>query len=197
MKKIYLIAFVLLALMGGNALAEAAPDFKAKDINGVEQTLGQYKGKIVVLEWNNPGCPYVKKFYDSGEMQRLQAAAKADDVVWLTVNSGAEGKQGYMTEEAAKKQVAEWKSNAAAYIRDADGVIGHAYAATATPHMFVIDKDGQLVYKGAIDSVATAKAEDIKTAENYVSAALAALKAGTAVKTPATNVYGCGVKYKS
>ena len=173
----------------------AAPDFKTTDINGKAQSISQYKGKIVVLEWTNPGCPFVKKFYEPGKMQELQKNAKADDVVWLSINSSAEGKEGSLTADAAKQVVANAKSEAAAYILDKDGSIGKSYRASSTPTMVVIDKEGKVAYFGAIDDKPTAKSSDIESANNYVTEAIAAVKAGKAVATPSTKSYGCGVKY--
>ncbi len=154
------------------------------------------KGKTVVLEWNNFNCPFVQKFYSVGEMQKLQAAAAKDGVVWVSVNSSAAGKQGNFADaSAAKAALAEKKSNAAHYMLDADGTIGKAYGAKTTPHMYVIDKAGTLAYQGAIDSDDSADPAAIKGATNYVTAALAELKAGKPVTTNTTKAYGCFVKY--
>ncbi len=177
-------------------IGQAAPDFTATDSKGVAHKLSDYKGKIVVLEWNNPECPYVVKHYDSKNMQNLQAKYTAEDVVWLTINSGAEGKQGHMTPEQANGYIGEKGAKQTAYLMDGEGTVGNLYGAKVTPHMYVIDANGTLVYNGAIDSVNSTKQEDIAGATNYVSAAIDALKAGKPVETATTQAYGCGVKYK-
>lgn len=177
-------------------VGKLAPDFHAPDINGAEQSLSQYRGKIIVLEWHNPECPFVVKHYGSGNMQKLQADAKAKDVVWLTINSGAEGKQGHMTAAEAKEELSKSGSASAAYILDPKGEIGRLYEAKTTPHMFVVDGEGILAYAGAIDDKASFDPEDIKTSKNYVSAAIEALQTGAPVVTPnSTRSYGCSVKY--
>lgn len=172
-----------------------APDFKTTDIAGKEQSLSKYKGKTVVLEWNNPECPFVRKQYDTKNMQKLQHEATAQGVVWLTVNSGAEGKQGSMTPAQAKEKLADDGAHPTAYILDSKGTIGKLYGAKTTPHMFVVDKAGNLAYQGAIDDDSTADHEAVKTAKNYVRAALASLKAGKPVEVAETKAYGCSVKY--
>lgn len=173
----------------------AAPDFKVNDINGKAQSVSQYKGKIVVLEWTNPECPFVHKFYEPGKMQELQKNAKADDVIWLTVNSSAPEKQGNLTDASAKELVAAQKIESAAYILDHSGAIGKSYQAASTPTIVVIDKEGKVAYFGAIDDKPTAKSEDIASAKSYVTEAIDALKAGKPVATSSTKAYGCGVKY--
>ncbi|MGK2286737.1 thioredoxin family protein [Pedomonas sp. V897] len=172
-----------------------APAFTATDINGKTHALSDYKGKTVVLEWHNPECPFVKKHYDSGNMQALQKSATSDGVVWLTINTSAEGKQGHLTPQAAKDLLAAQKAAPSAYLLDTDGKVGRLYEAKTTPHMFVIDPKGTLVYMGAIDDKPTANPDDIKTAKNYVTAALASVKAGQPVADSATKPYGCSVKY--
>jgi peroxiredoxin len=173
----------MMALMPNPAAAvtvgEKAPAFTAKTADGSEVKLSDYAGKVVVLEWFNKGCPFVRKHYDSANMQTLQKEYTAKDVIWLTVNSSAEGKQGYETH----------------VVLDADGSIGKLYDAKTTPHMFVIDKEGTLVYAGAIDDTPSVKTEDVKTAKNYVRAALDALAAGEAIADASTKAYGCAVKY--
>lgn len=176
-------------------LAAAAPNFKAYDMHGNVVELAQYRGKTVVLEWNNPGCPFVQKHYDSGNMQKTQAAAKNQSVVWLTVNSGAPGKQGHMTGPEARKFVAGQKASPATYVLDPKGAIGKVYGAKTTPHMYIIDGSGRLVYKGGIDDRATADPADISKARNHVLAALGEMKAGRPVSVPETRPYGCSVKY--
>ncbi|MDX2073526.1 MAG: redoxin domain-containing protein [Alphaproteobacteria bacterium] len=176
-------------------VGSAAPDFTATTASGKSVKLSDYKDKIVVLEWTNPGCPFVKKFYGAGAMQKLQAETKAKDVVWLSVNSGAEGNQGYVDAGSAKTLIAEQKAVPSEYLLDAKGEIGHLYAAKTTPHMFVVDKKGILAYAGAIDDKATPNPEDIAGANNYVVAAVDALVAGKTPETTSTQSYGCSVKY--
>jgi peroxiredoxin len=195
-----LAAFVLLmAIVPAKAAVEIgkpAPAITAKDVNGNDFNLADHKGKIVVLEWTNRECPYVVKHYDSGNMQKLQKEARAlGDVEWITINSGAAGKQGYLTADETLAHVEAMKAEPTTVIIDADGTIGKAYDAKTTPHMFVIDAEGNLAYAGAIDSDSSAKAESVETADNYVMAADTALKNGEAVETTSTAPYGCGVKY--
>lgn len=195
-----LAAFVLLmAIVPAKAAVEIgkpAPAISAKDVNGNDFNLADHKGKIVVLEWTNRECPYVVKHYDSGNMQKLQKEARAlGDVEWITINSGAEGKQGYLTDDEAKAHIEAMKAQPTTYIADTDGTIGKAYDAKTTPHMFVIDAEGNVAYAGAIDSDSSAKPETIEGAENYVMAALTALKKGDAVATTTSAPYGCAVKY--
>lgn len=175
-------------------VGEKAPVFTATDSNGVEHTLSDFLGKTVVLEWTNHECPFVKKHYDSGNMQALQTEA-GDDVVWLSIVSSADGKQGHVTGEEANEQATLRNASPTAIILDASGTVGKAYNAKTTPHMFVIDKDGTLVYAGAIDDNTSANPADALTANNYVRAALNDLKAGESVKIAETKAYGCGVKY--
>lgn len=200
MKHFLLSVFSLLMLAATPAHAievgKPAPDFKAKDITGAEQSLSAYKDKIVVLEWHNPGCPFVHKHYDGGNMQSVQKYAAEKGVVWISINSSAEGKEGHLTPEAAKEVLAKDKASPNAYILDPEGTIGHLYGAKTTPHMFVIGKDGVLAYEGAIDDKPTANPDDNATAKNYVKEAIDALVAGKPVETPQTRAYGCSVKYK-
>lgn len=193
-----LFAAILFAPAIAFAQAEVgkpAPDFTAKDIKGVSHSIKEHHGKIIVLEWNNPGCPFVKKHYESQNMQNLQAQAVKDDVIWLTINSSAVGKQGHMSMEEALNYVATQEAAPTGYIIDADGTIGKLYGASATPHMFVIGKDGKIVYAGAIDDNKSADPEAIKTAKNYVSAAITAAKTGHSPEVTTTQAYGCSVKY--
>jgi peroxiredoxin len=198
MKLRYIIAVLMMGIATSAQAAEVgkpAPAFAAKDINGAEQSIAQYAGKIVVLEWNNPGCPFVKKHYESDNMQKLQQYAKDKGVVWFTINSGAEGKQGHMNAEQAKEYVSKVSAQPAAYILDREGKIGHLYEAKTTPHMFVIDASGNLAYNGAIDDKSSTDKDDIKTAKNYVRVAIDSLLAGKKVETAQTQAYGCSVKY--
>ncbi len=178
-------------------IAGAVPNFRAFDMHGKVVDLSQYRGKTVVLEWNNPGCPFVQKHYNSGNMQKTQAAAVAQGAVWLTINSGAPGKQGYMTGPEAQKFVTGQEAKPTAYLLDPKGLVGKGYGAKTTPHMYIIDGNGRLVYKGGIDDRATADAADIAKARNHVLAALGELKAGKPVSVAETRPYGCSVKYES
>lgn len=201
MNKLFAAVAITFALMTGGAQAavengKAAPDFKFNDIKGAEHSLSEFKGKTVVLEWTNPGCPFVKKFYDAKAMQKTQADAVKDGVVWVSINSSAKGKEGHFaSNEEAAKWVAEHGSNASFYTLDESGTIGKQYGAKTTPHMFVINKDGVLVYQGAIDSIKSADADDIAKADNYVVDALKAIKEGKAPAKASAEPYGCGVKY--
>ena len=186
----------LVALAPSLVHAAPAPAFTAKDIDGKTRSLAEFKGKVVVLEFVNEGCPYVKKHY-SGNMQGLQQAARADGVVWLSVASSAPGKQGYFADGGAARTWMDAKdAKPTTLLLDSDGAIATAYKAKTTPHMYVIDRSGALVYQGAIDDVPSAKVEDIKTAKNYVAAALADVKAGRKVAVAYSQPYGCAVKYK-
>lgn len=200
MKYSLLSAFVLVLVTAFSAQAvevgKPAPDFKTKDISGAVQSISQYKDKIVVLEWTNPGCPFVRKHYDEGNMQGLQKYAAEKGVVWISINSSPEGKEGYMTTEEAKSSVEKEKAVPASYILDAEGTIGKLYNAKTTPHMYVISSDGTLVYEGAIDDKASADPADIKTSKNYVKEAIDALLGGKPIATSQTRAYGCSVKYK-
>jgi hypothetical protein len=178
-------------------IGQPAPDFSVTDSAGKTQSLSAYKGKIVVLEWNNPECPFVRKHYGAGNMQKQQGEAAAEEVVWLTINSGAEGKQGHLDAAAANAYVAQVGGKEAAYLIDADGKIGHAYDAKTTPHMYVIDKAGTLRYMGGIDSIPSTDKEDIAKATQYVDQALAELAAGKPVSVSTSEPYGCSVKYGS
>jgi AhpC/TSA family len=179
----------------GVAVGATAPSFTAHDVDGKTVNLADYKGKTVVLEWTNNGCPFVRANYDSGAMQKTQTAAKSQGVVWLTVLSSAPGTQGYLTAEQAKADIAKDKANPAAYLLDPDGKVGKLYGAKTTPHMFVITPDQKIAYMGAIDDKPTPKASDHPTAKNYVTAALQSLAAGKAPDPASTTPYGCSVKY--
>jgi peroxiredoxin len=174
---------------------EPAPDFKLKGASGKNVTLSSFKGKVVVLEWLNHGCPFVRKHYDSGNMQSLQKKFTAQDVIWLSIISSAEGKQGHVDEKGALADKAKNKSSATEILLDPQGTVGKLYEAKTTPHMFVVDKDGKLAYQGAIDSTPDTNVDSVAAAKNYVVAALTDLKAGKKVTQPATSAYGCSVKY--
>jgi peroxiredoxin len=172
-----------------------APDFKGTDSNGQTQTLSQYRGKFVVLEWANQGCPYEQKLYKSGTMEKLQKEWTARGVVWLSVISSAPGQQGYVTPPEENQYLKTMNAVPTAAILDPKGAIGHQYDAKTTPHMFVIDPTGKVVYQGAIDDKPSPDPDTLPGAHNYVSEALTASMAGRAVPTPVTRPYGCSVKY--
>ena len=199
--KAFAFALAAVALVAAPALAEPevgkpAPNFSANDVNGRVVRLSDFKGKTVVLEWNNPDCPFVKKHYGSGNMQKTQAAALKDGVVWLSINSSAEGKQGHMDGAKAKGVLASVKAQPTAYLLDPNGVIGNGYGAKTTPHMYIINSKGTLVYNGGIDDKPTPNPADVNGARNHVLAALAEVKAGKPVSVPTSKPYGCAVKYK-
>ncbi len=173
----------------------AAPAFSAPDAKGKTHSLADYKGKYVVLEWFNPECPFVKKHYGSGNMQKLQEEYAGKGVVWMSIDSSAKGKEGHLTAEQATKQIADWKMNHTTLLLDEDGKLGQTYGAKNTPHMFIVNPEGNLVYQGAIDSKATPNAADIAGSTNYVKVALDEALAGKAVSNASTKPYGCSVKY--
>ncbi|MDX2021187.1 MAG: thioredoxin family protein [Deltaproteobacteria bacterium] len=180
----------------GARVGTTAPAFSATDITGKTHKLADFKGKYVVLEWFNHGCPFVQKHYGSKNMQTLQKKWTGKGVVWLSINSGAKGKEGF-EDAAATSKTAQAKGTAStAIFVDEAGTLGRLYGASATPHMFVIDPAGKVIYAGAIDSVASTEQEDLAKAENYVEAALSAALAGKPVKVKEAPPYGCGVKYK-
>lgn len=189
------VGALALAATHAAEIGKPAPGFTARNVKGEEVSLADFKGKIVVLEWVNFECPFVKKHYASGNMPSLQEACAAKDAVWLTINSAAEGKQGYhepakMAEEATKQG-----NKASHFLMDADGKVGKAYDAKVTPHMFIIDKEGKLVYDGAMDSKATTAVADVETADKLFVNALDAVLAGKEVADAKNKPYGCGVKY--
>lgn len=176
-------------------IGRPAPDFTSSTASGKTIKLSDYKGKIIVLEWTNPGCPFVRKFYGAGEMQKLQESAKQKGVIWLSVNSSAKDHEGYVQAAEATIFIAANKAKASEYLLDSAGTIGHLYGAKTTPHMFVIDTSGMLAYAGAIDDKPSPHPQDIAGAHNYVTAAIDALLAGKKPSTSSTQAYGCNVKY--
>jgi hypothetical protein len=174
-----------------------APGFSLKDIGGKLVRLSDYRGKTIVLEWTNDGCPFVGKHYNSGNMQALQHRFTAAGDIWLTIASSAPGEQGYVTPAAARADIAHWKAAPSDYLLDPDGVVGHLYFAQATPHMVVIAPGGAVAYMGAIDDTPSTDLADVKTAKNYVIAALQEMAAGKKIAVPATDDYGCSVKYRT
>jgi peroxiredoxin len=193
---------LLLSLAAGAAFAAAtvgqpAPAFTALDTAGKPVSLADFKGRHVVLEWTNPGCPFVVKHYGSANMQATQKAATAQGVVWLTINSTAEEAGDYKAPAELAKWMQEQKAAPTATLMDADGKVGRAYGARTTPHMYVIDPAGKLVYAGAIDNRPTANPAHVKDATNHVNVALAESLAGKPVSVASTQPYGCSVKYSA
>ncbi|HEY6348581.1 MAG TPA: thioredoxin family protein [Candidatus Angelobacter sp.] len=190
------ILLLLVAAAMAARVGEAAPDFTASDSNGKTHRLSDYKGKYVVLEWHNQGCPFTRKHYESGNMQRLQKEWTGKGVAWLTVISSAPGTQGYVTAPEENDYVRKMNASPTAVLLDPDGNLGHLYAAKTTPHMYIINPAGVLIYNGAIDDHPTADQADIAASKNYVSAALQEAMSGKPVSDAATRPYGCSVKYK-
>ncbi len=174
-----------------------APAFTGTDTHGKKHSLADAKGKYVVLEWHNQGCPFVKKHYETGNMQRLQKELTGQGVVWYSVISSAPGKQGYVTAAEEDAYLKEQGASPTAVIMDQDGSIGRLYGAKTTPHMFVIDDKGKLVYAGAIDDKPTPDKADVDGAKSYVLAAYQEAKAGKPVTVATTAPYGCSVKYET
>jgi len=200
MGKMFLGFFVMLFLSTGIMYGlvisnQVAPNFTAVNTNGQKHSLADYKGKFVVLEWFNPDCPFVKKYYNSGHMQQLQKQYTAKGVVWLSIDSSAKGKEGYYTAPGLNQFMMAKGGAPTEVFMDADGQLGHLFGAQTTPHMFVINPQGNVIYQGAIDDTPGADIEDFKTAKNYVSAALDAAMSGKLVAVSSTKSYGCSVKY--
>jgi len=172
-----------------------APTFTATDSHGQSHSLDQYRGKYVVLEWHNQGCPYTRKHYVSGNMQSLQKQWTAKGVVWFTVISSAPGQQGYVTDTQENSYLAQMHADPTAVLMDIDGKLGHLYAAKTTPEMYVIDPNRKLIYEGAIDDRPTPDPGDIKGADNYLNDALTEAMAGKPIAHAYTRSYGCSVKY--
>lgn len=199
-------ALPLLALMLAPALTpaaqaatigEAAPAFEAKDVGGKTVKLADFKGRHVVLEWTHPGCPFVAKHYGTQNMQGLQKEFTAKNVVWLSISSTAPSNADYLAPAALAAKYKAWGASATALLADDSGAVGQAYAAKTTPHLFVIDPKGTLVYAGGIDDKRSSEAADVKGAKNHVRAALNESLAGKAVSVPSAPPYGCSVKYAS
>lgn len=181
--------------LAGPTVGQPAPAFTAVDSHGKTVSLADFKGRPVVLEWSNDGCPFVQKHYKSGNMQALQKAYTARNVAWLTVLSSAPGKQGHVDGAGADRLSSERGAVPTAVLLDASGALGKRYDAKTTPHLFVIDGNGVLAYAGAIDSIPSADAEDVAKATPYLQQALDAVLAGKPVAQPATPPYGCSIKY--
>jgi peroxiredoxin len=178
-------------------VGSAAPDFSAPDANGKTQSLSEYKGKYVVLEWFNPECPFVKKHYGGGNMQKLQQEYTGKGVVWLTVDSNAPGSEGNITAEQAQKIMKSWNTHQTALLLDPESKVAKLYGAKNTPNMVIINPDGKIVYEGAIDSKASPNPADIPSSTNYVKNALDESLGGKAVSNAQTKPYGCHITYKS
>jgi len=191
------IGFSSLTSAAAPAIGQPAPTFKSVDSNGQAVSLDQYRGKTVVLEWTNHECPFVKKHYGSNNMQTLQKEAASQGVVWLSIISSAPGQQGFVNAADANRLSKERGAAPAHILLDPSGELGRLYNARTTPHMFVIDPAGTLVYMGGIDDKPTAQPADLATAKNYVRSALGDLSAKRAVATPVSQPYGCSVKYTS
>jgi hypothetical protein len=194
------LAAAVSSLFSAAALASAvvgqpAPSFTVTDLSGKPVKLGDYKGKTVVLEWHNFGCPFVMKHYNSGNMQALQKKY-ANDVVWLAVNSTNKGHSDWTDPGPLGEQLKKFGAQPARYLVDEPGTMGLAYGAKTTPHMYIIDPTGKVVYNGAIDDKRSTNPADVKTSKNYVVAALDELKAGKPVTVASTAPYGCTIKYK-
>jgi peroxiredoxin len=194
------IAFAVAAALSTSAFASAppgqpAPGFTLTDLAGKTVNLADYKGKTVVLEWHNFECPFVQKHYRSGNMQSLQKRY-ASDVVWLAVSSTARTAFDYIEPAKVSKQLTEFGAVPARFLMDESGAVGMSYGARTTPHMYIIDPSGKVVYNGAIDDKRSTNVEDVKTAKNYVVAALEEMKAGKPVTVASTTPYGCSVHYQ-
>jgi peroxiredoxin len=193
--KASIICALSLASAYASEVGKPAPAFTAKNMKGEEVSLSNYKDKVVVLEWVNFDCPFVKKHYSSKNIQKLQEAYTAKEVVWITVNSSAEGKQGHLAADEFIEKIAAEEAKPTQVIIDTEGTLGKLYDAKVTPHMMVISKDGNLAYSGAIDSVATTEPADIENADKLFANALDAVLEGKEVSNATNKPYGCGVKY--
>ena len=196
--QLFLLGLITTFSLGAHAavsVGKPAPDFTGIDSNGNQHTLSQYRGKTVVLEWTNHDCPYVKKHYNSGNMQALQKQATADGVVWVSIISSKPGKEGHVSGGKANKLTKSRNAAPTAVILDETSEIGMMYGAKTTPHMYIVDKTGQLVYMGGIDSIPSSNEADIAGAKNYVRVALDEMAAGKAIEESVTRPYGCSVKY--
>lgn len=195
MKKLLLISILFFATsVSAIETGEKAADFSLKSITGESVSLKDYAGKVVVLEWFNPGCPFVQKHYKEGDMPELQSKSKEKGVIWLTINSTNAEHRDYQTPEMASAQKAEWKIESSKILLDPSGAVGKKYSAKTTPHMFVIDTAGKIVYQGAIDSDSSVFTPP-KSAKNYVKEAIDAVLAGQKVGVEKTDAYGCSIKY--
>ena len=185
------------AAQAAPAVGQAAPEFTLTDAAGKTVRLSDFRGKVVVLEWTNPGCPYVRKHYDSGNMAATQQEALARGAVWLSINSTGQASHDYLEPAKLVAWQKERKVQPTATLMDEEGSTGKAYGARTTPHMYIVDAQGRLAYAGGIDSIASSNPADIPKATNYVKQAVGELAAGKAVSNAVTRPYGCSIKYKS
>lgn len=201
MKHLLLTIVALLSITTSSSFAdeakvgEAAPQFTLKNAKGTDVSLKSFAGSTVVLEWFNPGCPFVKKFYANGDMQKFQKEARNKGVIWLTINSNAAGKQGHIAQQDADDTIRDLTMQSNELLLDPTGAVGKSYGARTTPHMFVIDSKGNVAYAGAIDSTPSTRSSDIASSTNYVLAAIDALAANKPISVSDTEPYGCSVKY--
>lgn len=179
------------------SVGQAAPDFTLTDTSGKPVRLSDFKGKHVVLEWVNPGCPYVKKHYNSANMQGTQKEVTGKGVVWLAINSTETQHYDYMAPDKLSGWMAQQKAAATRTLMDAEGTVGQAYGARTTPHMYIVNPQGQLIYAGGIDSIPSSNPDDVKKAVNYVKQGISQALAGQPLSNPVTRPYGCSIKYKS
>ncbi len=187
----------LAAVQAAPSVGQPAPDFSLKDATGRTVRLSDFRGKYVVLEWTNPGCPFVRKHYDSGNMAATQQDAGARGAVWLSINSTEKASYEYMEPAKLVAWQQQRKVQPTATLMDEEGVAGRAYGARTTPHMYIVDPQGRLAYVGGIDSIPSANPDDIRKAVNYVRQGLAEVAAGKPISAPSTRPYGCSIKYKS
>jgi peroxiredoxin len=178
------------------AVGQAAPDFSLPDTAGQPVKLSDFRGRYVVLEWNNPGCPFVRKHYQ-GNMQALQKAAREQGLAWLAINSTEEASADYLSPAQLAAWMAQQKAQPTATLMDPQGRVGRAYAARVTPHIYIVDPQGRLAYAGGIDSIASARVEDIPQATNYVRQALGEIAAGRPLSTSTSRPYGCSIKFQA
>lgn len=179
------------------SVGQTAPDFSLTDTAGKTVRLSDFKGKHVVLEWVNPGCPYVRKHYHSANMQGTQKETTGKGVVWLAINSTETASHDYLEPKRLASWMSEQKAAPTLTLMDVEGTVGQAYGARTTPHMYIVNPQGKLIYAGGIDSIASSRAEDVKTAVNYVKQGVSQALAGQALTNPTTRPYGCSIKYKS
>lgn len=192
-----LVAQAPLLAQAAATVGQTAPDFALKDTSGKTVRLSDFKGKHVVLEWTNPGCPFVRKHYDSGNMPITQKDATDKGVVWLAINSTEKASSDYLEPMKLSAWLAERKASPTAVLMDEEGTTGRSYGARTTPHMYIINPQGVLIYAGGIDSIASARPSDIEKATNYVKTGLAEALAGRSLTAATTAPYGCSIKYKN
>ena len=201
LKVFCIVAFSALMALGtahgAPSVGQKAPDFSLTDTAGKTVRLSDYKGRHVVLEWNNPGCPYVRRHYDSANMQTLQKEVTGKNVVWLAINSTADSHPDYLTAAQLGRWMVQQKAAPTATLMDEDGNVGHSYGARTTPHMYLVDPEGVLIYAGGIDNQPSARGAEQKSATNYVRQGVNEALVGKGLSKPVTAPYGCSVKYKS